>query len=286
MFDFLQYSFMQHAFLAGIMVACLCPVIGLFLVVRRLALIGDGLGHISFAGVAAGWLLGIYPVYTAVLFAVCGSIGIEFLRQRQRQAADLSLALVFYTGMALAVIFASLVRTAGNNLLSYLFGSIVTVSYQDVVMIYALGVAILLIIALFYKELLFISFDEDAARVNGLRVALQNVLLAVLTAVTVSAAMRVVGILLVSALMIVPVAASLQIARSFTGAMLWSVVFAEIAAAVGLWASFYLNLAPGGSIVMTAVLIFMLTLVFKQITHRVAAGSKACRAADMGPGQG
>lgn len=286
MFDFLQYAFMQHAFLAGIMVACLCPVIGLFLVVRRLALIGDGLGHISFAGVAAGWLLGIYPVYTAVLFAVCGSIGIELLRQRQRQAADLYLALVFYTGIALAVIFASMVRTAGNNLLSYLFGSIVTVSAQDVMMIYALGGVILLIIALLYKELLFISFDEDAARVNGLHVAFDNVLLAVLTAVTVSAAMRVVGILLVSALMIVPVAASLQIARSFAGAMVWSVVFAEISAAVGLWASFYFNLAPGGAIVMTAVLIFTLVLVFKKVTHQFAARTKACRAADVGHGQG
>jgi zinc transport system permease protein len=271
MFEFLQYSFMQQAFLAGIMVALLCPVIGMFLVVRRLALIGDGLGHISFAGVAAGWLLDIYPVYTAALFAVCGGIGIEMLRQKQRNYADMSLALVFYTGIALAIILTSMVRTASNNLLSYLFGSIVTVSHRDVVMIYILGSVILLVIAALYKELLYVSCDEDAARVNGLRVSLHNMLLAVLTAITVSAAMRVVGILLVSALMIVPVAASLQISRSFVGTMLWAVVFAEISVIVGLYASFYLNLAPGGSIVLTAVVVFLLAMVYKTVAHQFAA---------------
>lgn len=270
MFELLQYSFMQQAIMAGLMVAGLCPVIGIFLVVRRLALIGDGLGHISFAGVAAGWLLGIYPVYTAALFAVFGGIGIELLRQKQRHYADMSLALVFYTGIALAIIFTSLVRTPSNSLLGYLFGSIVTVSYQDVVMIYVLGSAILLAIAAFYKELLYVSCDEEAARVNGLPVSFYNMLLAVLTAITVSTAMRVVGILLVSALMTIPVAASLQIARSFAGAMCWAVVFAEISVIVGLGASFYLNLAPGGSIVITAVMIFLLMMAYKALRYPLA----------------
>ncbi|MEM5769646.1 MAG: metal ABC transporter permease, partial [Bacillota bacterium] len=132
MLELFQYAFMQHAILAGIMVACICPVIGIFLVVRRLALIGDGLGHISFAGVAAGWLWGVYPVYTAALFAVCGGIGIEMLRQKQRHYADMVLAVVFYTGIALANVFNSMVRSSGTNLLSYLFGSIVTVTARDV----------------------------------------------------------------------------------------------------------------------------------------------------------
>lgn len=270
MVELLQHSFMQRAFLAGIMTACLCPVIGMFLVVRRLSLIGDGLGHISFAGVAAGWLLGVYPVYTAAIFAVCGGIGIEILRQKQRHYADMALALVFYTGIALAILFTSMVRAAGNNILSYLFGSIVTVSQREVVLIYILGGAVLAVMAALYKELLYIACDEDAARVNGLRVPFYNGLLAVLAAITVSVAMRVVGILLVSALMVVPVAASLQLGRSFAATMLWAVVFAEISVITGLCASYYFNLAPGGAIVLTAVAIFLLVLVCKSLIHQFA----------------
>lgn len=263
MLELFQYAFMQHAILAGIMVACICPVIGIFLVVRRLALIGDGLGHISFAGVAAGWLWGVYPVYTAALFAVCGGIGIEMLRQKQRHYADMVLAVVFYTGIALAIVFTSMVRSSGTNLLSYLFGSIVTVTARDVTLIYGLGGGILLIIGLLYKELLYVSCDEDAARVNGLRVSCHNLLLVILTAVTVSVAMRVVGILLVSALMIVPVAAGLQMGRSFAGTMGWAVFFAEVSVVAGLYASFYLDFAPGGAIVLTAVLLFLLVFLSK-----------------------
>lgn len=265
MLEVFEYAFMQHAFLAGIMVACICPVIGMFLVVRRLALIGDGLGHISFAGVAAGWLLGVYPVYTAALFAVCGGIGIEILRQKQRYYIDMVLAVVFYTGIALAVVFTSMVRSSGTNLLSYLFGSIVTVTAQDVTMIYGLGGVILMVIVLLYKQLLYVACDEDAARVNGLRVSFHNLLLVVLTAVTVSIAMRVVGILLVSALMIVPVAASLQLGRGFAGTMGWAVFFAEVSVIAGLYVSFYLNFAPGGSIVLTAVSLFLLVFSSKRV---------------------
>lgn len=265
MLEIFQYAFMRHAFLAGILVACICPVIGMFLIVRRLALIGDGLGHVSFAGVAAGWLLGVYPVYTAALFAICGGIGVEILRQKQRDYTDMVLAVVFYTGMALAVVFTSMVRSSGTNLLSYLFGSIVTVTVRDVAVIYGTGGVILLVIALLYKQLLYVACDEDAARVNGLRVSFHNFLLVVLTAVTVSVAMRVVGILLVSALMIVPVAAGLQMGRGFAGTMGWAVFFAEVAVTAGLYASFYLDFAPGGSIVLTAVLLFLLVFLAKMV---------------------
>ena len=267
MFELWQYSFMQQALLAGVIVACLCPVVGLFLVVRRLALIGDGLGHISFAGVAAGWLWGIYPIYTAALFTVFGAIAIEKLRERQ-QFADTALAMIFYTGIATAIILTSMVRTATTNLLGYLFGSIVTVSRQDVLVIAILAGVVLLILAALYKELVYVSCDEEAARVNGLPVAMLNMLLAVLTALTVSVAMRVVGLLLVSALMIVPVAASLQIARSFRGALCWAVIFAQISVLTGLGASFYFDLAPGGTIVLMGVGVFLI----------VCAGKAAFRA--------
>jgi zinc transport system permease protein len=263
MFELWQYPFMQQAFLAGAIVACLCPVIGLFLVVRRLALIGDGLGHISFAGVAAGWLWGVYPIYTAALFTVFGAMVIEKLRAQQQQFADTALAMIFYTGIATAIILTSMVRTATNNLLGYLFGSIVTVSRQDLLVIAMLAGIVLFILAALYKELIYISCDEEVAKVNGLPVAALNMLLAVLTALTVSVAMRVVGLLLVSALMIVPVAASLQIARSFRGALCWSVIFAQISVIAGLAASFYFDLAPGGTIVLAGVGIFIIVYAGK-----------------------
>lgn len=277
MFELWQYSFMQQAFIAGVIAACLCPVIGLFLVVRRLALIGDGLGHISFAGVAAGWLWGIYPVYTASLFAVLGAVVIETLRTQRRQFADTALAMVFYTGIASAIVLTSMVRTAANNLLGYLFGSIVTVSRQDVLAIAVLAGMVLLIITAFYKELVYVSCDEEAAKVNGLPVAALNMGLAILTALTVAVAMRVVGLLLVSALMIIPVAASLQLARSFRGALFLAVFFAQISVFTGLTASFYFDLAPGGTIVLIGVAIFTLIYAGRAAVNAARPTGQSCR---------
>ena len=264
MLDVLQLEYFQRALLAAALVGLLCPTIGVFLVLRRLSLIGDGLGHISFAGVTFGWVVGVYPLLSAAIFAIAGAVGLEVLRSRRREYADLALAILFYTGIALGVIFISISGSAGVNVTAFLFGSIITVSRQDVATVAALSVFVLAAVALFYRSLVAITFDEDLARTAGLPVRRLNLGLSVLAALTVVVGIRVVGVLLVAALLAVPVAAALQLARSFRTTLLLGVVFGELASIGGLLAAYYLDLAPGGTIVIVAVLLFLATIVGRQ----------------------
>lgn len=265
MFELLQYDFMQRALLAGILVGILCPVIGVFLILRRQSLIGDGLGHIAFAGVTAGWLLGVYPVLSATVVTVLSALGIEELRSRRPVFADMVLAIFFYSGIAVAIILSSMVKSNNVNLISYLFGSIVTVSESDVQTIAGLTVVVLGILFFIFKELVAVTFDEEAARVSGIPVKKINTMIAVLTALTVSVSMRIVGILLVSALMVIPVAASLQLSRSFRSTLINAVIISEISVLAGLVLSFRADLATGGTIVMTAVTIFIGAFLSKKL---------------------
>ena len=267
MLDLLQYDFMQRALIAGILVGLLCPVIGVFLVLRRQSLIGDGLGHIAFAGVAAGWMFGVYPVLSATLVTVFSALGIEALRARRPAFADMVLAIFFYSGIAVAIILSSMMKSNNVNLISYLFGSIVTVGINDVYTIAGLTLAVLGALLFIFKELVFITFDEEAAMVSGLPVKRINTVLAVLTALTVSLSMRIVGILLVSALMVIPVAASLQISRSFRSTMVNAVIISEVSVLAGLLISFTADLATGGTIVLIAVTIFVAAFMLRQLNN-------------------
>jgi zinc transport system permease protein len=269
MLDWLQLEFMQRALLAGLLVAAICPMIGLFLVLRRLSLIGDGLGHIAFSGVAAGFLLQIYPVITALVFTVLGAAAIEWLRSRQRAYGDLILAIFFYSGIAGGVVLSKLGDSLSTaQLFGYLFGSISTISESDVWFILGLGIVVAAIIIFFYKELFALSFDEATARVSGIRVGTLNMLVAVTTAVTVSLGMRVVGLLMVAALMVIPVATALQLGRGFRATLAFSVLFSMVSLTTGLATSYYLDLPPGGTIVLVAVGLFLATLVLKVVTQQ------------------
>lgn len=270
MLNLLHYDFMQRALIAGLLVGIICPLIGVFIVLRRQSLIGDGLGHIAFAGVATGWLLGIYPVYTATIFTVSAALGIEELRSRRPAYADMILAIFFYTGMAIAILFSSMIKTSNVNLVSYLFGSIVTVDLQDLQVIAGLTCTVITVLMFIYKELIFLTFDEEVAKVSGLPVKKINMVIALLTALTVSVSMRIVGVLLVAALMVIPAAASLQISRSFRATILNAILISEISVIVGLFSSFFLKVASGGTIVLTAVGMFMLCFMWRQLkTHHM-----------------
>ena len=271
MFDWLQLEFMQRGLAAGLLVAAICPVIGLFLVLRRLSLIGDGLGHIAFAGVAAGFYTGIYPLVTALGFTVMGALGIEWLRSRQKAYGDLALAIFFYSGIAGGVVLSYQSDSfSGAQLFGYLFGQISTVSITDVWFILGLGIVVVAIVALLYKELFALTFDEATARVSGIRVGALNLLLAVMAAVTVSVGMRIVGLLMVAALMIVPVAAALQLGRGLNATLFWSILFSMVSLVMGLATSYYLDLPPGGTIVLLAVGLFLLTTISRTIVATVA----------------
>ncbi|MFA5786356.1 MAG: metal ABC transporter permease [Actinomycetota bacterium] len=249
----LSYGFMRHALLAVIVVGAVAPLIGIYLVQKRLALIGDGLGHVAFAGVAAGLLAGISPVGVALAFAVVGALGIERLRASRRAGGDLALSLFFYGGISAGVVLASAGGNFNANLLGYLFGSVLTTSHADLVVVGVLGLVIVGTVYLLAKELFATSFDEEAARVSGVPVGLVNGLLAVLVAVTVAVGMRVVGLLMVAALMVVPVASGRLLASSFKGTIFASMAVGVTSGIMGLFLAFYLDFAPGGTIVLVAI---------------------------------
>jgi len=248
----LELEFMRLAFAAGAVVGVLAPAVGFFLVQRQLSLVGDGIGHVAFAGVALGLLLGISPILTALVVAVLGGVAIEWLRARRATAGDQALALVFYTGIAAGVVFVALAGSLNVSLFQYLFGSILTVTRQDVAVIALLGVAALAAIGLLYRALCAVVVDEEGARVAGVPVAALNVALAVLTALTVALAMQIVGILLIAALMVLPVSAATRLGWSLASTFLLSIVIGLGSVFAGLTASYYGDLPPGGTIVLVA----------------------------------
>jgi zinc transport system permease protein len=255
-----EREYMQLALAAGVVVGACGPLIGGFLVQKRMSLLGDGIGHLAFAGVAAGLLVGVWPVWAALVVAVVGAVAIERLRARGRASGDLALALFFYTGIAAAVVLVGLAGSFDASLLSYLFGEILTVSPSDVWVIVGLGALIVLTIGLTGRALFAVVVDEESARVAGVPVDALNGVLAALAAVTVVAAMRVVGVLLVAALMVLPVATAQLLARSFRGTLLLASAIGVASAVAGLAAARAWALAPGGSIVLVAALAFALVL--------------------------
>ncbi len=265
--EILQYDFMQRAFLAGFITAIICPVLGMFVVVRRQSLIGDGLGHIAFAGVTGGYLAGVYPAAGAFALTIAGAVGIELVRRHRTQMADTALAIFFYTGIALAIIFSTITRIPSASLLGFLFGSILTVSWQDVLVIIGCGIAVLAFVFCNFNKLTLVAFDEEVARVAGIRTSAVNMALSIVTAITVVTGMMVVGILMVSALMIVPVAAAEQLGKGFKATLCWAIILAILSVVCGLTAAFYLDIAPGGSIIITAILFYLLTAILRQIRY-------------------
>ncbi len=253
-----ESEFMRLAFAAGAVVGVLAPAVGFFLVQRRMSLIGDGLGHVAFAGVAVGYLLNVSPVLTALVAAIVGGIAIEWLRARQRTAGDQALALVFYTGIAAGVVLISSAGALNVNLFTYLFGSILTVTRTDVVVIALLGGAGLAAIALLYRALAGAVLDEEGARVAGVPVPMLNLVLAVLAALTVAVSMRIVGILLIAALMVLPVTAASRIAWSMRSTFLLAIAIGLSSVLAGLSVSYYADLPPGGTIVLLAAGAFVL----------------------------
>jgi zinc transport system permease protein len=252
----LESEFMRLAFGAGAVVGVLAPAVGFFLVQRRQSLIGDGIGHVAFAGVAVGILLDVSPVLTALVAAVLGGVAIELLRSRAGTAGDQALALVFYSGLALGVVFVSSAGALNVNLFQYLFGSILTVTRGDLVLIATLGAIGLATIALLYRALSAAVLDEEGARVAGVPIGALNVTVAALAAVTVALSMRVVGILLVAALMVLPVSAASRVAWSMRSTLLLAMGIGLASALAGLSISYYADLPPGGTIVLVAASAF------------------------------
>ncbi len=253
----LDYPFMVRALVAALFTGLAAPAIGTYLVQRRLALMGDGIGHIAVTGVGLGLLTGQSPVWTAIAVAILGALLIELIRERGRAGGDVALALIFYGGIAGGVMVTGLAHGSAQTLQSYLFGSIVTVSQQDVWAVVALAAGVIFVALGFAPQLFAVCQDEEFARVAGLKVRAYNLTTSVLAAVTVTVAMRTVGLLLVSALMVVPVATAQQLTRGFKITMLVAMVLGGLTSVSGVAASYYIDVAPGATIVMFALACFV-----------------------------
>ena len=265
MFDL---EFMRLAFGAGAVVGVLAPAVGFFLVQRRMSLIGDGIGHTAFAGVAVGYLLGVAPEVTALAAAVLGAVTVEWLRAHRKTAGDQALAILFYTGIALGVVLLSTAGRLNADLFTFLFGSILTVSRTDLAVVVALGAAGLAIVATLYRPLAAVVLDEEGARVAGVPVGRLNVLVAALAGITVGVSMRIVGVLLIAALMVLPVIAASRVAGSMRSTVLLSMGLGLGSVLVGLTLAYQADLAPGGAIVLTAAALFLAALAVDAVRAR------------------
>ena len=264
MLDILSYGFMVRALLAGLIVAVTVPVMGSFLVARRYSLIADSLAHVSLAGVGAGLLFGFAPTALAIPVTIAGALALEWLRQNRRMSGEVSLAILMSTGLAAAVVLANLAHGGNADFASYLFGSIATTSPTDVTTLAITALAVLLVVAFNYRGLLHIAYDEDGARIAGYKVTLLNYTLAALTAVVVVLSLRIVGGLLISALLVMPVITASQFARSFAQTIAYAIVIAAIAVATGLTVAFYAGIAAGGAIVLAAACLLSASLLIRR----------------------
>lgn len=262
--DLLTAEFFLRALIGGALIAVTAPLMGLFLVLRRLAMIGDTLSHVSIAGVALGFLIGVYPVAVGLLFAIAASFAIEMLRRTYRTYAELSIAIIMSGGIALASILFTMDQGFNVDVESYLFGSIYTLNNVDLMVIAVITAVVLAVVMLHRKELFLLTFDEDAAAVGGLPVRYFNVMISILTALVISAAIKIVGALLVSALLTVPAACSLALSRSFRQAIAIVVIVGEAAVLAGLWIAGLWNLAPGGTVVLLLIAILIVSLIVSQ----------------------
>ncbi|MEN8650537.1 metal ABC transporter permease [Streptomyces sp. 21So2-11] len=280
--EIFETAFMQRALLAAVLVGITAPAVGIYLVQRRQALMGDGIGHVAMTGVGLGFLLNSNPVWMATLVSIVGAVAMELIRWYGRLRGDLALAMLFYGGMAGGVLLINLAPTGSNaNLSSYLFGSLATVSDADVIAICALAAFVMLVTLGLRRHLFAVSQDEEFARVTGLPVRVLNLLIAVTAAVTVTVAMRVVGLLLVSALMVVPVAAAQQISRSFLVTFVLAVAIGTAVTLAGTVTSYEYDVPPGATIVLLAIGVFVaLTALATPLARRRARVLRATRPQD------
>ncbi len=263
--DFFSHGFIQRALIAGSFIAVLCSILGVFLVLRRFSLIGDGLAHVTFGSVAAGLFLGVYPLYVAVPIVMLSSLGILKLVEKARVYGDAAIGIVSSVGIGGGILLASAAGGFNVDLFSYLFGNILAISEGEVVVSIILSVLLILAVMLYYNELFSITFDEESARASGIRAERLNGVLVLLTALTVVLAMRVVGIMLISALLILPPVTALQMAFGFRATIVVSVAAGFLSVVCGIVLAFWINLPAGATIVILNFLFFLGSLAFRTL---------------------
>jgi len=259
----LSYTFMQKALIAGIAVGLICSFMGTFLVLRRYSLFGDGIAHVAFGGISVGLFLGVFPLWTAFIVSIFGGLGLQKLRQSTKISGDSAVAVVLVSGLAVGVILVSSSGGFSVDLFSFLFGSILLISNEDTIMILAISAGIIATLTILQKQFLHLTFNEEQAKLVGLRTTLLNYAFVVLASITVVTSMRLVGILLISALIVIPNITAMMFGKGFKKTVFISMSIAVISVISGILVSYFLNVAPSGTIVVIAVGILVGTLVLK-----------------------
>lgn len=266
--EIFQYDFMIRALIAASIVGLICPLMGMFIVLRKLSLIGDSLSHIALSGIAASTIVNGNPIVGSLVASSIAALIIDRLRVNLKEYADLSIAII----MALGVGISGILMSASNvnfDLFSFMYGSIATVTKEDIFIIIITSIAIVLFIGLFFKELVYITFDEESAKLSKIPVKAINAVFMILVAASITMTLRIVGVLLVSSLIAIPVATSLKIAKSFKQSIFYSILFGEVSILSGVILSFYMDIAPGGIIVIVSILQFVLVIIFSKIINKI-----------------
>ncbi|TSI03350.1 metal ABC transporter permease [Lysinibacillus sp. BW-2-10] len=273
----LKFEFLQNAFFSGLVIGVIAPMLGVFIVVRRMSLIADALSHVTLAGIAGSLYLSqtftafalLNPIYLGIVASVSGSILIERLRSLYKHYEELAIPIIMSGGIGLSAIFISLASGFNTDIMSYLFGSISAVSRHDLWVVLTIAIVVILFLYTFFKEMFVLSFDEEYAKASGLPAKWIHLLFMIVVALVIAASMRIVGILLVSSLITLPVAASMRIAKGFKQTIIYSILFGETAVIIGLVSAFYLDLQPGGTIVITSIFILLLVIFGKKIALKM-----------------
>jgi len=259
-----QYDFFQRAFIGGVCAAVLCSVLGVFIVLRRASLIGEGISHLAFGGIALGLFLAIYPLYTAMALALIGTLVIYVLNRKKIVYSETAIGLIFSFGLAFGAVLASLAGGFSLDLFAYLFGSILTITSQDLVIIIVLTSVVLTFVLIFYKEMIHMTFDEQGARLAGIPVLTFELVFNIMVAFTVIVSIKIVGSLLVTALLIAPAASAMQFSKSFRGTMLLATELGILSVVLGMLISFGFDVPTGGIIVLISLAIFSICVILKR----------------------
>jgi zinc transport system permease protein len=265
LFDILQYGFMQRALISAIAISIICSIVGLFLVLKRHSLFGDAIAHVAFGGITLGLFVGIYPLWIAYIVAILSAVGVNKLRESTKIPSDSSIAVLLTSGLAIGVILISISGGFTVNLFSFLFGNILLVSNDDVIMILITAAIVIPVIYIFYKKLVLIIFDEKQAMVSGLNVTWINTLFIILASITIIASIRLVGVLLISSLIVIPNITALMLGKGFKRTIFISCGISIFSVIFGIIISYFVNLAPSGTIVLTLVCMFLVTIIAKKM---------------------
>ena len=265
LFRLFGFQFFQNALLGGTIAALACAWVGLFLILRKEAMIGDGIAHTAFGGIALGLFLGVNPILTALLVSILAVVGISYMKRKGLAQSDSAIAVMMAIGFSTGLIIISLTGGFNVELFSFLFGSILTIDQTDIIIISILGISTILILGIFYKELLSMTFDEESAKLMGIPVKALSLAFNLLVAITIVLSIKVIGVILVVALLVLPGLSALQLNLSFKGTTLASIVFGTISLITGIMLSAIYNVATSGVIVFTAVGIFLFTAIYRRL---------------------